>query len=62
MDSLDNYEIVKEWKEFDLAKNEFVSAGYRVDEAREAKSLALKRYNAAWAILTNRVKIAGDLD
>ena len=62
MDSIDNYEILTEWKNFDEAKKEFVSAGYRVQEAQEAKGLALKRYNAAWAILNNRVKIAGDSD
>lgn len=62
MDSIDNYEILTEWKEFDVAKKEFVSASYRVQEAQEARRLAATKYYAAWDILNNRVKIAGDSD
>jgi len=43
MDSIDNHEILTEWKEFDEAKKEFVSASYRVQEAQEVRRLAVNK-------------------
>ena len=62
MDSIDNHEILTEWKEFDEAKKEFVSASYRVQEAQEVRRLAATKYYDAWDILNDRVQIARDSD